>query len=129
MKNKLVNGILIVLGSIVLLLMAFPFGMIFATAFWIYLGVLVFKRKRIFHEELKPQLAKKQLKRLKTMSFVAGISFIIAVVGILMHNVRSGISESEESLYFYIGTVTLYVFILATAIGIFIFLKSRQKPI
>ena len=67
MKNKLLYGILIGLGSVVLLFMTFPFGTIFALAFWIYLGVMFWKRKRVFHEEIEPQLAKKQLKRLKTI--------------------------------------------------------------
>ena len=129
MKNKLLYGILIGLGSVVLLLMAFPFGMIFALAFWIYLGVMFWKRKRVFHEEIEPQLAKKQLKRLKTLCIVAGISFIIAVVGVVMHNVQSSLSESEESFYFFIGIIPLYIFILTSVVSLVIFLKARQKPI
>ena len=125
MKNKLLYGILIGLGSVVLLFLAFPIGMIFALAFWIYLGVMFWKRKRVFHEEIEPQLAKKQLKRLKTLFIVAGISLIIAVVGIVMHN----LSESEEHFYFFIGIIPSYIFILTSVVGLVIFLKARQKPI
>ena len=129
MKKKLLNGILIGLGVTVMLWMAFPFGMIFALAFWIYLGVMFWKRKGVFHEEIEPGLAKKQLKRLKILVIAAGISFSIAIVGIIMHNVQSNLSETEESLYFFIGIVALYLFILTSAGGLVILIKGRQKPI
>ncbi|WP_372643655.1 hypothetical protein [Ancylomarina sp.] len=125
MKKKLLIG----LGLVVMLLLAFPFGMIFALAFWIYLGVMYRKTKRIFHEEIEPGLAKKQLKRLKILIIAAGISFAIAIVGIIMHNVQSGLSETEESLYFFIGIVASYLFILASAGGLVIFIEGRRKPI
>jgi hypothetical protein len=129
MKKKLLHGILIGLGVVVMLWMAFPFGMIFSLAFWIYLGVMYRKRKRVFHEEMEPGLAKKLLKRLKILIIAAGISFTIAIVGIIMHNVQSRHSETEESLYFFIGIVALYLFILASGGGLFIFIKGRRKPI
>jgi len=129
MKNKLLIGILIGLGVVVMLWMAFPFGMIFSLAFWIYLGVMYRKRKSVFHEEIEPGLAKKQLKRLKILIIAGGISLTIAIVGIIMHNVQSGLSETEESLYFFIGIVALYLFILASGGGLVIFIKGRQKPI
>lgn len=128
MKKKLLNGILIGLGLVLMLFMAFPFGMIFALAFWIYLGVMYRKRKLVFHEEIEPGLAKKQLKRLKILTIVAGISFTIAIVGIIMHNVQSGLLEAEESLYFFIGMAALYIFVLASGGGLVLFIKGRQKP-
>ena len=129
MKKKLLNGILIGLGLVVMLLMAFPYGMIFALAFWIYLGVMYRKRKLVFHEEIEPGLVKKQLKRLKILTIVAGISFTIAIVGIIMHNVRSGLLETEESLYFFIGMAASYICVLASGGGLVLFIKGRQKPI
>ena len=128
MNNKLLYGILIVFGSVIMLLMAFPFGMIFSLAFWIYLGVMLWKRKRISHEKIEPQLAAKHLKRLKTLFVVAILSFIIAIAGIVMHNIQSSLSQSEEYLYFFIGIIPLYIFILLSVVGLVIFLKVRQKP-
>ncbi|MGZ2369275.1 hypothetical protein ACXR6G_05785 [Ancylomarina sp. YFZ004] len=125
MKKTLLIG----LGLVVILLFAFPFGLISALAFWIYLGVMYRKRKRVFHEEIEPGLAKKLLRRLKILVIAAGISFTIAVVGIIMHNVQSGLSETEESLYFFIGIVASYLFILASAGGLLIFIEGRRKPI
>src|SRR5210317_175535 len=113
MKKKLLNGILIVLGVIVLLWMAFPFGMIIALAFWVYIGVIFAKRKHVFPEDIEPEEGKKQLKRLKKLIIASGIFFIIAVVGIILHNVKSGLAETEESLYFFTGIIALYLFILA----------------
>lgn len=124
MKNKIIIGILIGLGTVVMLFMA-PIGMFLSLAFWIYLGVLFWKRKRVFHEEIEPQLAKNKLKRL---SIVAGISFFIAVVGIVTHNVQSNLLETKESLYFFIGIIASYIFILTSIVSLLIFLKARQKP-
>ena len=125
MKKKVLIG----LGLVVMLLFAFPFGMIISLAFWIYLGVILRKRERVFHEEIDPGLAKKQLKSLKTLSLTAGISFAIAIVGIIMHNMQSGLLETEETLYFFIGIVASYLFILASGSGLVIFINGRQKPI
>lgn len=129
MKKKLLHGILIGLGVVVMLWMAFPFGMIFSLAFWIYLGVMYRKRKSVFHEEIEPGLAKKQLKRLKILIIAGGISFTIAIGGIIMHNVRSSLLETEEHLYFLIGFVALYLFIFVSAGGLVLFIKGKQKPI
>ncbi len=129
MKNKLLFVTLIGVGTVVMLFMAFPFGMIISLAFWIYLGVMIWKKKRVFHEEIEPQLAAKQLTRLKRLSIVAGMFFIIAVVCIIIHNVQSKLPEPHDTYYFIIGIITLYLFILASIVGIVIFLKARQKLI
>lgn len=129
MKNKLLYGILIGVGSIVMLFMAFPFGMIISLAFWIYLGVMIWKKKRVFHEEIEPQIAEKQLKILKKLCIVAGIFFIIAVVCIIIHNVQSRLPEPHETYYFIIGIIALYLFIIISIVSLVIFLKARQKPI
>ena len=120
---------LIGLGLVVMLLLAFPFGLILALAFWIYLGMMYRQGKRVFHVEIEPGLAKKQLKRLKILIIAAGISFTIAAVGIIMHNVQSGLSETEESLYLFIGVIATYLFILASAGGLLILIEGRRKPI
>jgi len=54
MKKKLLIGLVLV----VMLLMAFPFGLIFALAFWIYLGMVYRKRKPVFQKEIETELAK-----------------------------------------------------------------------
>ena len=128
MSKKLLNGILIGIAVVLMILIAFPYGMILALAFWIYTGVMVWKNKRVHHEEMEPILAEKLLKRLKALFVTSVIFFPIGIAGIIMHNVRSSLSETEESLYFLIGIIALYLFILASAGGLLIFIKGRQKP-
>ena len=127
MNKKLLNGILIVLVVVVFLVNP-PLGMIFSLVFWIYLGFMVLKQKRLFHGKTDPELAKIQLKRLKKLSVVSGIFLLIAVFGIVMHNVRSGLSEAEETFYFFIGMGALYIMIFASLGACVLFLSGRQKP-
>lgn len=129
MKQKILYGILIGLGSIVLLFMAFPFGLIFALAFWIYLGVQFSTRKGVFYKEMSSETFEKKSKTLKKLFIAAGILFIIAVIGVVMHNAQSGLSETEESFYFFVGIGSSYVFILISVISAVIFLKAKQKPL
>ena len=129
MNKKLLNGILIGIAVVLMILVAFPYGMIFALAFWIYIGVMVWKKNHVQHEDMKPVLAEKPLKRLKAFFIASVIFFPIAIAGIIMHNVRSSLSENEESLYFFIGIGALYLFILASAGGLLIYIKGRQKPV
>lgn len=124
MNKKLLIGILAGLGIVLMIFNPVVMG-ILALAFWIYLGVMVWKRKSIFHTKMEPRLAEKHLKRLKAMLLLAGISFLVSIVGIIVHNVRSDLSGIEELLYFIIGITALYIFILASAGGLVIFLKGR----
>lgn len=115
------------LGVVAVIINAFPVGMILALSFWIYLGVIVWKKIPVFDHKIEPSLATKYFKRLKSCLIAAGISLPIAIAGIIMHNVESSRSETEESLYFFIGIVALYLFIIASAGGFVIFLKGRRK--
>ena len=102
--------------------------MLIALAFWIYFWMMFLKKKPIFHEKTEPLLVKRQLKRLKSLSIVAGLFLIIGIVGIIIHNVQSNLSETHEFLYFYIGIIALYLFILLSIVSFVIFLNSKQNP-
>lgn len=128
MNKKLLMGILAGAGIVLIILNPAVMGFL-AIVFWIYLEVIAWKRKRIFHEKINPGLAEKLMKRLKAILILAGISCLVSVVGIIVHNVGSSLSESKKFLYFIIGITALYVFILASAGGLFIFIKGRQKSI
>ena len=127
MNIKLLNGILIGLAVVIMIFSAFPLGMIIALAFWIYLAVMIRKEKRASNDKMEPELAKKYLKRLKAFLVVGGISFPIAIAGIIMHNAGSSLPDTEESSYFRIGIIALYVFMIASAGGMVIFLKGKKK--
>jgi hypothetical protein len=126
LNKNLLKGVLIVLGVVILLWMTFPFGIILAIAFWIYLGVLVWKKKHVFKDTTEQVLTKKYLKRMKTFLIMAVISFPIGIAGIIIHNIRSASTGNEETLFFFIGIIVTYVFVLASAGGLIIFIKGRQ---
>ena len=128
MNKKLLIGIIAGLGIVLMIFNPLIMG-ILAIAFWIYLGVVVWKRKSIFNEKLEPGLAEKRLKMLKTFLILSGISCLVSFAAIILHNVRSDLSGIHESLYFIIAIIALYVLILLSAGGLVIFLKGQQKPV
>lgn len=125
--KKLLNGLLTGVGIIVMLFFAFPWGIILSLVFWIYMGLNVRKQHSFFRPDLEVNLAGKLRKRLKGLLSVAIISFPLAVFGIVMHNVQSAQTGTEESFYFFVGIIAEYCFVLASAGGILTFLKGRQK--
>ena len=95
---------------------------------WIYLVWMVRKEKtKIFHDQMEPELAERRLRRLKIFLRVGGISFVVGIVGVIGHNVIYGLTEVEESVFFTIALVGLFVFFIATIGGLVIFLKGRRK--
>ncbi len=99
-----------------------------AIAVWIYLVWMVRKKKaNLFHDQVEPKIAERRLKMLKASLLVAGISFAGGIVGTVVHNVLYGLSETEEPVSFFIAISALWVFIIATAGGLVIFLKGRRK--
>jgi len=127
MKKKLLIGTFVVLGIAAAIFRAVEIGVV-AIGVWIFLVVVVWKMKtNIFHEQMEPKLAEKRLKRLKVFLLVAGISFAVGIVGVVMHNVLYGLTRIEESVFFTIALVGLYVSIIATIGGLYIFLKGRRK--
>ena len=129
MNRKLQIGILVVLGIAAVFFKPLIIGVI-AVGVWIYLVWMVRKRKNnIFNDQIELKIAERRLKRLKAFLMVAGISFLVFIVGAIVHNVLYGLSEIEEPVSFFIALVALWVFVIATAGGLVIFLKGRQKTI
>ncbi|WP_163322127.1 hypothetical protein [Draconibacterium mangrovi] len=126
--KKLLNGLVIGIGVMVMIFFAFPWGIIISLAFWIYLGITLRKKHSFFSPEMEATLVVKLQKRLKGLLTIAVISLPVAIAGVIIHNVHSGKTGSEESLFFYIGVIAEYFFVLASAGGIITFLKGRQNP-
>ncbi|MBA7587584.1 hypothetical protein ES708_29615 [subsurface metagenome] len=100
-----------------------------AIAAWIYLVYMVRKKKtKIFHDQMEPKLVKRRYKRLKAFLLVAAISFVGGVAGVVVHNALYGLTEIEEPVSFIIALAALWLFILATGGGLFIFIRGRRKP-
>jgi len=97
-------------------------------AVWIYLVWMVRKKKtKIFHDQMEPELAERRLRRLKIFLRVGGISFVVGIVGVIGHNVIYGLTEVEESVFFTIALLGLFVFFIATIGGLVLFLLGRRK--
>jgi hypothetical protein len=85
------------------------------------------QKNSVFNDQMEQTTSKWHLKRLKAFLIVAGLSFLVFIFGVIVHNVLHGLSEIEETVSFFIGLVGLLVFIVATAGGMVIFVKARQK--
>jgi predicted RND superfamily exporter protein len=127
MNRKLLIGILVVLGIAVTFFNPL-ISLILAVGLWIYLVRMVRKEKNsVLNDQMEPKITEWHLKRLKAFLIVAGFSFLVFIVGAIVHNVLHGLSEIEETASFFIALVALLVFFVATAGGLIIFLKGRQK--
>jgi uncharacterized SAM-binding protein YcdF (DUF218 family) len=127
MNRKLLIGILVVLGIAVTFFNPL-ISLILAVGAWIYLVKMFQKqRKSVLNDHIGPKISERLLKRLKIFLIVAGFSFLIFIVGGIAHNVFSGLYKKEETVSFLIALVALLVFVVATAGGMVIFLKERQK--
>jgi len=127
MKRKLKIGTIVVFGIAAAIFMAMlTAGALIAV--WIYLVWMVRKKKaNLFHDQVEPRIAERRLKRLKTFLLVAGMSFAVFIVGVIVHNALYGLSEIEEPVSFIIAISALWVFIIATVGGLVIFLKGRRE--
>ena len=76
---------------------------------------------------MEPKLAERRLKRLKVFLLVAGISFAVFIVGVILHNALFGLSEIEKPVSMGIGFFGLIAFVIATIGGLVIFLKGQRK--
>ena len=95
---------------------------------WIFLVFMVWKKKTyLFHDQVEPKLAERRLKMLKAFLLVAGISFVVAIVGIILHNALYTLSGIEEHVFFSIALLSLVPFAVGTIGGLVIFLKGRRK--
>ena len=129
MKGDLKTGtiILVVIAFTIINLMAMG---LLAVATWIYLVMMVRKKKiTLFHDQTEPKLAENRLTSLKAFLKAAGLTFIVAIAGIILHNVLSGLSGTEEPISFFIGVGALWIFIILSAVCLGIFLKGQQKLI
>ncbi len=97
---------------------------------WIYLVWIVRKKKaKIFHDQMEPKLTERRLRRLKAFLRVAGISFAMFCVALILQVVLVALLEimEEDPVSYYIAFVGLYVFVIVTIGGLVIFLKGRRK--
>jgi hypothetical protein len=127
MNRKVLIGVLIVLGIAVTVLNPL-ISLILAVGVWIYLVGMVRKQKNsVLNDQMEPTIAEWHLKRLKAFLIIAGFAFLVFIVGTIVHNVLPDLAEIEETVSFLIALVALWVFVVATAGGMVLFLKERQR--
>ena len=127
MVRKILIGVLVVLMIAVTLFNPLM-SAILALGVWIYLVVMYRRqKKRNINDQMDPGIAEWHSRRLKAFLIVAGFSFLAFVAGAILHNVLHGMSETEETAFLIIALVASFVFVAATAGGVAMFLKGRQK--
>ena len=128
MNKKLLIGIIVAFGiAAATFLPMFIAGA--SLVVWIFLLWMVReKRISLFHDYIEPKLAERRYKMLKAFLLVAGISFAVSIVGVILHGVLGALLGIEEEVVsFFIALVALYVFAAATIVSLVIFLKGRRK--
>jgi hypothetical protein len=127
MKRKLIIGVLVVLGIAVITINPL-ISVIPAVGVWIYIiRVLRKQRSIVLNDQMEPTIDEWHLKRLKALLIVAGFSFLVFIAGTIVHNVLHDLSETEETVSLLIALVAMWMFVVATAGSMVIFLKERQR--
>ena len=94
---------------------------------WIYFVRMVWKKgTSLFHEEMKPELAERRLKRLKTFLLVAGISWAAINGGWVAYFLESHYRKGDP-VSIGIPFVGIMAFIIATIGSLVVFLRGRRK--
>ena len=128
-KYLLIGIIVIIAGLVIVTAISRPLWIgIPLIGVWIYLLWMVWKKKtKIFPDQIEPKLAESRYRMMKVFLLVAGISLAVGIVGVIMHNVLYAQSGEEEAVFFFIGLLGLFVFIIATIIVLVVFLIGRRK--
>lgn len=124
MYRMLVIIILVVLAISITIFNPVAVGVI-ATIVWIYLVMMLRKNgSGISIDAKKTELTQK---RLKAFLILSAILFFISIVSIVLHNYLDDHSENQVSIFFYLTLGAMYLFILATAGAMFVYLKAKKK--
>ncbi|KQC14642.1 MAG: hypothetical protein APR63_05260 [Desulfuromonas sp. SDB] len=127
MKRKILIGILVVLGIAVAVINQLVLG-ILAIGVWIYLFRIVRKQKHCeANDQRELKISEGYLKWIKALLIMGGFSFLVFIVGAIVHNVLYGLSKAEDSVFIIIALIALIAFALTTAGGLVIFFKGREK--
>jgi len=129
MKKKLLIGTIVVLGIAALFFMMTTVALVLLVV-WVYLVWMVRKKKAtLFHDQMEPKTAERRYKMLKAFLLVAGISFVVAIVGVIGHNAIYALNEIEEPVFFIIALVGIYAFSIATIGGSVIYFKGLRNKL
>lgn len=127
MNRKPLVWMLVALGIVITLLNQLA-GVILAAAAWIYLVRMIRKQESGGYDgQMEPGIPEGDLKKLRALLRVAGLSFLVFLVSAIVHNVLHGLSESDETVSLVVSLAAILVFVVATAGAMVVFLKGRQE--
>ena len=119
MARKILTGIVVVVG--VAVAASNPLiGAIIAGGFWVYLVRTVSMRG-------DTGVDARSTKRIKKLLIIGAICFLVFLVSAVVHNVVSGLAETEEAVFLLLSLSASWAFILSTAGGMVLYLRGRQE--
>jgi len=127
-KKSLIRVVVASVIAVALLFFFWSALVILAVPVWIYLVWMVRKKKTtLFRDQIEPKLAKRSLKMLKVLLLIAVMSLVVGIIGVILHNVSYAQVGVEEAVFFSIALASFFVFVVATAGSLFIFLRVRRE--
>lgn len=119
MIRRLMIGVAVVFG--VAVTVSNPLmSVILAVGAWIYVARMVSKNEdTVVSHHMKT--------RIKTLLIVAAVSFVLFLVGAIVHNVLSDLSETEETVFLLVTIFASWIVVVSTAGGLALIIKERGK--
>ena len=131
MKKRLLIGIVVLLIAIDIALFVirpvlggFVLGALVLIGVWLYLQYSI---RQTETDNKAAAFADSLVKRLKIFLAISGISLVVGVIGIILHNALYGLSEIEEPASFLIAIVGLFLFVVVTIGCLIAYLINRGK--
>ena len=94
----------------------------------LYLAYVFWKKGiDLFRDKRGPASARRHYVWLKRLLLGAAISLAIGINGIILHNVLSALSGTEEKVFFFVTLGGLWAFALSTIGGMVVYLDGRRS--
>ena len=78
-------------------------------------GGLIYLLSYLFYDRVGPGLSERRAKVMKTFLIIAGVSVAVFILGVVLHNILSGLLGVEEPVFF---VIAVFLAPLAFAVGI-----------
>ena len=140
MKRNLIIALVVILVALIVLSVLFGahvipmgvFGLVGLAAIgsWIYvIRELRTKKTDIFVKQMSVEKAEKLIKTLTILLKISGISFVIGLAGVIIHNILYAMNETEDAVSFILGFFGLVIFVISSLSTLLIFHSERRKSV
>lgn len=93
-----------------------------AVGAWAYVVRMVSRQENsVVQDQMKTKV--------KKFLIIGAVSLFVFLAGAIAHNVLHGLGETEEAVFLSLSIVASLVFVVATAGGVALYFKERQKTI